>query len=141
MLLQNATDVRRNWSKITESVIREKPQFIKRTRDCMVLTDIKLLETLLAVYSFTADEFAEDDGSVTLSLRELDLVENGPTEAAAKRLLGESILAYAEDFYREFPLWSAAPNRKNHIPYVLRALIINDADRIGDSIECLVGKN
>ena len=41
----------------------------------------------------------------------------------------------------EFPLWSAAPNRKNHIPYVLRALIINDADRIGDSIECQVGKN
>lgn len=140
MIIQNATDVRRNWSEVTDNVIRERPQFIKRTRDCMVLTDIKLFENLLSIYHMTASKFVEDDGSITLSLKELDLVENAPTEVDAKKMLGASVLAYAEDFYDEFSLWSAAPNRKSHIPYVLKALIINDASKIGDAIRCQVGK-
>ncbi|NCB42576.1 MAG: hypothetical protein EOM59_08145 [Clostridia bacterium] len=141
MIIQNATEVRRNWSKVTDHVIREKPQFIKRTRDCMVLTDVKLFENLLTIYRMTADKFVEDDNSITLSLRELDLAENASTEAEARRLLGQSVLDYAEDFYVEFALWSAAPNRKSHIPYVLKALIINDATKIGEAIECRAGKS
>lgn len=140
MFTLNATDVRQNWSAIMECAVREKPQFIKRTRDYMVLADIKFLEELLAAYHFTADRFNEDDGSVTLSLKELDLVENSKTEDEAKLLLGHSILEYAEDYYSEFNLWNSAPNRKGHIPYVLKALIINDAKKIGDIIECQAGK-
>lgn len=141
MFTLNATDVRRDWSTVMESVIREKPQFIKRTRDFMVLTDVKLFENLLSAYNFTADRFVEEDGSITLSLGELDLAENAPSEAEARELLGRSILDYAEDFYNEFALWSAAPNRKGHVPYVLKALIIDDAGKIGVSIECQAGKN
>lgn len=117
-----------------ETAVREKPQFIKRTRDYMVLTDLKLFESLLSAYQFTADKFTEADGSITLSLNEIDLVENGKTEAEARSLLGKSILEYSEDFYNEFTLWSAAPNRKNHIPYIFRALSIDDSGKIGDSV-------
>ncbi len=141
MFTINATDVRQDWSAVMERVIREKPQFIKRTRDYMVLTNINLFETLLSVYQYTADRFNEEDGSVTLSLRELDLVENAPTEKEARNLLGNSILEYAEDFYNEFSLWSTAPNRRVHVPYILKALILDDAVKLGDSIECQVGKN
>lgn len=141
MFTLNATDVRRDWSAIMENVVREKPQFIKRTRDYMVLADVKLFENLLSAYHFTADRFIEEDGSITISLKELDLVENAQTEVEARELLGKSVLDYSEDYYNEFTLWSAAPNRKNHIPYVLKALIIDDAGKIGDSIECQAGKN
>jgi antitoxin YefM len=141
MFTLNATDVRQNWSAVMESVVREKPRFIRRTRDYMVLADVKLIENLLSAYHFTADRFTENDGSVTLSLRELDLAENARTEAEARKLLGKSVLEYAEDFYNEFTLWSAAPNRKSHIPYVLKALIMNNADEIGDSIKCQPGKS
>lgn len=141
MFFLNATDVRRDWSAVMERAVREKPQFIKRTRDYMVLTDISLLEELLSAYDYTADRFVEDDGSVTLSLLELDLAESAKTESEARKLLGKSILDYAEDFYNEFALWSAAPNRKKHISYVLKALIIDDATRIGESIICRPGKS
>jgi hypothetical protein len=107
----------------------------------MILADVNLFENLLSAYRFTADKFIEEDGSITLSLRELDLVENAKTESEVRKLLGRSILDYAEDFYNEFALWSAAPNRKSHVPYVLKALIANDADKIGDLIECQAGKN
>ena len=30
MLTMNATEVRKNWSEVSESVIREKPKFIKK---------------------------------------------------------------------------------------------------------------
>lgn len=141
MFTMNATDVRRDWSTVIENAIREKPQFIKRTRDHMVLTDVKLLESLLSAYTFSANKYIEEDGSLTLSLNELDLSENAKTEEDAKHLLGNAILEYAEDFYSEFSLWSSAPNRKLHVPYILKALIIDDAKKIGDMIECQAGKN
>lgn len=132
----NATDVRRYWSAVMENAIREKPQFIKRTRDFLVLTDVKLMENLLSAYHFTAEKFTNQDGSVTLSLNDLELVGSAPTEAEARMILGKSILDYSEDFYNEYVLRSAAPNKKGQVPYVLKALIIDDAGKIGDSIEC-----
>ena len=35
MLMEQATTVRKEWSAVCDSVIHEKPKFIKRTRDKM----------------------------------------------------------------------------------------------------------
>jgi hypothetical protein len=141
MLTMNATDVRKDWSEVVDKVVREKPQFIKRTRDYLLLSDLNFMQSLLDAYHFTAQKAVEDDGSVTLSLNELDLVENGKTEAEAKENLAESILQYAENFYNDFHYWSTAPNRTAHIPYVFKALILGDAEKIGALITCQDGKN
>lgn len=37
--------------------------------------------------------------------------------------------------------WSSAPNRKKHIPYTFKALIIDDVEKLGESIICQDGKN
>lgn len=139
MYVMNATDARREWSLVVDRAVRERPQFIKRTRDYILLADIMLMENILSAYKFTAQILPEDDGSVTLSLNELDLAENAKTLNEAKLLLGRSILEYAEDFYNDFRFWSSAPNRKQHVPYILKALIMNDAEKIGESIECQAG--
>lgn len=141
MLAINATEVRREWSAVSETVIREKPAFIKRTRDYMALINLNMLEGVLAPYNFTADRFVEADGSITLSLNQIDLIENGRTETEAKQSLAQAIIDYAEDYYSQFSVWSAAPNRKAHIPYILKALIINDANKIGEQLSCQNGKN
>jgi hypothetical protein len=85
-------------------------------------------------YKFTAEKFIESDGSVTLSLNEIDLVENAPTEDEAKIAMGKAMLEYANDYYQEFELWSKAPNRKHHIPYVQKALNYNDEEKIAADI-------
>lgn len=139
MLTVNATEARRDWSAVLDSVIREKPAFIKRTRDYVFLTDLRSLETLLEVYTFSAVYYYEDDGSVTLSLDQLDLVENGNSEQDARIKLSASILEYANDYYTEFSYW-ARGDRKSHIPYVLKALVIDDVEKIGGLIECRHGK-
>jgi len=140
MLTINATDVRNNWSAVAESVIREKPKFIKKTRDHMFLSNISVLEDLLAAYTFSADEFHEEDGSITLSLNEMDLIENGLDRQDAVTKLAKSILEYSEDYYKDFPYW-ARGNRRPHMPYVFKSLIMNDVELIGGLITCHPGKS
>ena len=141
MFTLNATDVRKEWSTVIDNTIREKPQFIRRTRDYMMLADIDFLIMLLEPYKFTANRFKEKDGSITLELNEIDLVINAENEEAAKLKLAEEILEYAEDFYNEFNVWSLAPNRKSHVPYVFKVLILDDINKIGELISCRNGRN
>jgi len=135
----NATTARNEWSSVVESVIREKPRFIKRTRDYLFLSDLGVLENLLSVYSFHAETLIEDDNSITLSLSEIDLIENASDMKSAKLKLAHAILEYSKDYYEEFSYWSRG-DRAFHIPYVFKALILNDVDKIGDLIKCHRGK-
>lgn len=140
MLMENATEVRKEWSQVIDSVVREKPKFIKRTRDKMWLSNLDTMADILDAYKFTAVKIAEADGTVTLALNEIDLVENAPTEQEARKRLAESIMEYSMDFYNDYAYWSSAPNRKPHIPYIFKALILDDIKKLGESIICHGGK-
>ena len=139
MVAINATKARNEWSSLVESVIRERPAFIKKTRDYLFFSDMSVLENILSAYSFHAETLVEDDGSVTISLDEIDLIENAPDMPGAISRLAHAILEYSSDYYNEFAYWSRG-SRKSHIPYVFKALIINDADKIGSLIKCRRGK-
>ena len=138
--IMNATDVRKEWSTIVDSAVRVKPQFFKRTRDYCFLSDFYFMDELLKGYSFSAIQMTEEDGSVTLALNEIDLAENGKDEKDARMKLAASILEYSEDYYNDFSYWEGAPNRRAHIPYVFKALFIGDIQKIGENIQCQVGK-
>lgn len=136
----NATEVRKNWSAMLDSVVHDRPVYVKRTHDNIAMINLDLLREVLSAYTFTADKYTEKDGSITLSAVNLDLATNGKTEALAKKALASEIKEYAEDFYNEFALWSSAPNRKPHIPYVLKALSLT-SEQLEEEIVCRVGKS
>ena len=94
------------------------------------------LETL----KFTVSLFEEEDGSFTGILEELDLIENASSKENCLLSLLDAMKDYARDFYDEFALWSSAPNRKSHIPYVLKILSSSDSELLED-IVCRNGKN
>ena len=141
MLMEQATTVRKEWSSVCDSVIHEKPKFIKRTRDKMWFSNLETISELLEAYYFTATRYIEGDNSVTLSLNEIDLVENGKDEQEARLNMGKAILEYALDYYNEYEMYSRSPNRKKHIPYIFKALIIDNPEKIGDMLQCQDGKN
>ena len=85
---------------------------------------------------FKCKKYVEEDGTITLSSDVLDAVENAATEQEAKIELAKSILDYAKDFYEEFDYWSSAPNRKGHVLYVLKAILLNDINKIAELISC-----
>lgn len=141
MLMEQATAVRREWSAACDSVIHEKPKFIKRTRDKMWFSNLETMLEILQAYQFSALRYVEEDGSVTLSLNEIDLIENGKDETEARLKLGQSILEYSIEYYDEYEIYSHSPNRKKHIPYIFKALILDDPQKIGDMLQCQNGKN
>ncbi len=141
MLMEQATTVRKEWSAVCDSVMHEKPKFIKRTRDKMWLSNLETVLEILNAYQFTALRYVEGDGSITLSLNEIDLVENGKDEMEARLNLANAILEYAMDYYKEYETYSHSPNRKGHIPYIFKALIIDNPKKIGDMLQCQDGKN
>jgi hypothetical protein len=136
----SATDVRKNWSETLDSVVHERPAYIKRTRDNLAIINLKTLNDILAGYIFKAKKYKESDGSVTLSAVDLDLVVNERDEASARKALAAEIKEYAEDFYDHFSTWSIAPNRRNHIPYVMKALSLDEVS-IEEGLICRIGKN
>ena len=83
----------------------------------------------------------EDDDSVTLSLAEIDLVENDVDLASARVKMGGAIIEYANDYYDEFAVWNNAPNRRGHLPYIFKALLVDDAEKLGAEIICHDGKS
>lgn len=89
---------------------------------------------LLDKYKFTSELFLEENKTFTLSLKEIDLIVNAKNLDDAKRMMAEEILDYARDFYDEYYIWSKALNRQRHIPYIQKALMINDSDEIANSI-------
>ena len=131
MLMEKATTVRKEWSAVCDSVIHNKPKFIKRTRDKMWFSNLETMSEILEAYQFTAKKFIEEDGSVTLSLNEIDLVENGKDEHEARLNLANAILEYSMEYYNEYEMYSHSPNRKKHIPYIFKALIIDNSEKIG----------
>ena len=139
MNVLQATQARKEWSATLDTVTREKPLIIKRTRDSIFLSNITVIDELVSLYKYHATVYIEDNGSTTLSLDEIDLVENAPTEYEAIQKMASAILEYAEDFYDNYTYWSRG-NRRVHIPYVFKALLLGDSEKIGEFIVCHPGK-
>jgi len=137
----NATDVRKDWGGFIDSLVREKPKFIKRSRDFVFASSLDMMTEMLKVYTFSADFFKEEDNSITLSLREIDIVVNGDSFDKALDVLTDDLIGYANDFYADFEYWFSAPNRKDHLPYVINVLVQEDRERVKGIIKCQDGKN
>lgn len=140
-VVYKATDVRKNWSEFVDSAERVRPGFLQKTRDKYTLISDEMMLSLLSMSKFTANEYHEEDGSVTLSLNEIDLVVNAPDLSQAKKALGNDILEYAEEYYSNFQMYYHSPNRSRHFSYIMKALMIGDGSQIGEEIICQAGKN
>ena len=141
MLTMSATEVRKDWSRVLDSVTRRRPAFIKRTHDNVVLASTESLSAMLSYVRYEATIFQEDDGSITLSLDALDLVVNEKSLESAKKSLANDIEEYAEEYYANYESYSVSPNRRAHLPYVMKALIADSPKELEDAIEYHVGKN
>lgn len=141
MLVVNATDVRKEWGSFIDSIVREKPKVIKRSRDYIFAVSVDMLKEILKPYTFTAEIYKEEDGTVTASLNEIDLVENASCEEEIVEKLAKALIEYARNYYNEFQYWFSAPNRKPHLPYVLHVLLQDSIEGVKGLIRFLPGKS
>ena len=136
----NATDVRKDWSNIVDTVVHKKPVFIKRTHDNIMMINSVSLSLFLEAYKFHIEIFREDDGSYTASVKEIDIICNGPTKEVLIQNVITDLRDYASDYYEEFDYWYSSMNRKEHAPYVMKILLSTDK-QLMEALICHIGKN
>lgn len=73
---------------------------------------------------FRVTVYTEGDGSITLSMDDMDLAVNAPSKEAAIKALCRDIVEYAEEYRKAFAMYSAAPNRAAHAPLVKEILSV-----------------
>lgn len=130
-----SAEVQKNWAQTIESA-SHKPFFISTAAGNIAMLSFQTLSAILDTVQYEAAELKEDDGSVTLSLDDIDIVANAETLPDAKAALAQAIQEYAEEYYSNFGTYSASPNRRNHLPYIMKALIAKSTDEISAHIVC-----
>lgn len=136
----NATDVRKDWGRFIDSVVRDKPKLIKRSRDLIFAINFDMLKDILLEDKLQITLMTEDDGSVTGVVEQLDITGNAADEDQLIKELADEVIAYAQDYYEEFSYWYSAPNRREHLPYVLAVLACEPDNVVKELFECQVGK-
>lgn len=126
----NATDVRNEWGSFIDSVVRVRPQFVKRNRDLFTAISLEHLDVILTGYRFEMTYEKEDDGSYSGSLDVFDVVANAPTLDELKVALAQEAVEYAREYMEEFRLYYNSRNRRYHAPYVLRVIIQPDINGV-----------
>lgn len=137
---RNATDVRNNWGQFNDDVVRKGPQFVKRNRDHWAALSKEQLHAAFSSFRFTANVLEEDDGSVTLSIPDLGIVAWGGTQNEGLEELSDFLIDYAEEYVKEFELYSKSPNRRDHFPYIMNVLIQDNIEEVKDLISCQLGE-
>lgn len=138
MLAMSATDVRKNWSTVLDEV-REKPQFVKRTHDFSVLMNTDLLNLLLDDVKVSVN-IIRDENKFVVSSDDVDIVSSGNSEKEAIDNFIFDLMEYCQEFYDEFDFWSSAPNRKSHIPVVLKVCAAKNKKEVENIIVCQNGQ-
>jgi PHD/YefM family antitoxin component YafN of YafNO toxin-antitoxin module len=125
------TEARSRLSELFDQVVNQlKPAIVSRRRDEVVILRRDMLQdSLLAAYRLDVEPVQEPDGSTTMSVDTLGIAVNAETVEAAYAALIRDLREYASDYISRLPLFLNAPNRKHHLPYVLRIVLAqNDAE-------------
>ena len=126
----SATDVRKNWGQFNDDVVREGPRFVRRNRDDWAALSADHLKAAFDHLTIFATNFQEADGSFTMSLDDLDIVENADSTDEVIDLIDDSLIDYAQEYMDSFSQYFNAPNRKPHFPFVLKVISQPDYETV-----------
>lgn len=127
----NATEVRANFGWFIDTVVREKPQVVKRNRDVIVTSSLLQMKDILSVYELTFKYEQDEDEKFAGSIEQIeDIVAEADTLEELRYELARKLVEYAHDYYSEFSRYYNAPNRRRHAYYVLRVLLEDDIENV-----------
>ncbi|WP_411343695.1 hypothetical protein ACE3MZ_19105 [Paenibacillus sp. WLX1005] len=128
--IQSATEVRANFGQYIDDVVRVKPQFVKRNRDIIASFSIEQLKLIFAAYEFTF-EYEQTNDTFVGSIEQIeDIIAEANTLEELKLSLATQLFEYAEEYFEYFEQYQNAPNRKKHVPYIMRVLVYNSPEEI-----------
>lgn len=127
----NATEVRANFGGFIDTIVRDKPQAIKRNRDVIMAFSKQHMKELLSVYELTFEYEQDEDGRYAGSIEQIeDIVGDGATLEELGTELARQLMEYSVDYEMNYSRYYNTPNRHKHAPYVLRVLLEDDIDSV-----------
>ena len=126
ILERSASEVRSNFSETLNDSQYRRPQFFTRNRTVFALLGQRSLGEILSTAIVDVNVSSVDGLFIATSETLNDIVASGTTAQEAIEAFAGDMLEYALDYYESWELYSNAPNRKAHQPYVLRALLMSD---------------
>ncbi len=127
----NATDVRANFGEFIDTIVREKPQAIKRNRDVIMAFSKHHMKELLSIYELTFEYEQDEDGRYAGSIEQIeDIAADGGSIDELRMELARQLLEYAMDYENNYSRYYNTPNRHKHAPYVLRVLLEEDIEAV-----------
>ncbi len=131
----SATHARANFGEFIDTVVREKPQVVKRNRDMIIATSLPQMRMILSAYELNYEFDVDQDGLFSGSIEEINfIVADGHSLEELRTNLAHQLVGYAKDYHDNFPRYFNAPNTRSHLPYVLRILLEEDVT----SVICLL---
>ena len=137
----NATDMRKDFGKYIDEIVRTKPVMVKRSRDYFLGISVEMMLELVEDVVFPAETFVEDDGSVTLSLDDYDRVVNGKDREEALAAMVAELREYAQEYYDDIRFWSSDQLRRKQIKGILKVLLTEKDEALKESIRCQAGES
>ena len=133
----NFTNARKNLSTVYDEAYNDlKPIIIRRNlKEQVMLLRTDLQKLLLSNFSLKPEVLPEEDGSITLALDQVDIYINAASLDQAKKEMAEELSLYAHDYMERSQLFLNAPNRRSHFPYVLRILLCDNVEEVGQLLE------
>ena len=127
----NATDVRANFGGFIDTIVRDKPQAIKRNRDVIMAFSKQQMKELLSIYELTFEYEQDEDGRYAGSIEQIeDIVADGNTIGELRIELARQLVEYALDYENNYSRYYNTTNRRKHAPYVLRVLLEDDIESV-----------
>lgn len=129
--LLNATEVRANFGGFIDSIVREKPQAVKRNRDIIMAFSQQQMREILSIYELTFEFEQDEDGRYAGSIEQVeDIVADAETLEDLRLELARQLIEYANDYEASYFRYSNIPNRRSHAPYILRVLLEDDIESV-----------
>jgi predicted RNase H-like HicB family nuclease len=127
----NATEVRANFGEFIDTIVREKPQAVKRNRDVIMAFSKQQMKELLSVYELTFEYEQDEDGRYAGSIEQIeDIVADAETLEELRSELARHLVEYAIDYEANYSRYYNTPNRHRHAPYVLRVLLEDNIELV-----------
>lgn len=102
----------------------------KQSEEYTFLMKEALVQQLLDGYKFEIRVVQEDEGSLYYWVDTLDLYGCGETPEEAINSLVEDVLIYAKQYLDNPARYFNAPNRRHHLPYMLKITLCNNAEEV-----------
>lgn len=137
LLAEKSSTVRSNWSEFVDTVLHKVPKFVQRNeRDVFMSLNMDIMLSVLEGVRYSIEvEYDDEADEYVAGFDDTWVLAAKPTPEETIDELLKQYVEYSFDYFSDFGKYYNAPNLKSQVPYVLKALILNDVEKIKKYID------